>query len=80
MKKQNRFQHFSVLLDNLEDKRTELGPEQYLVEKFLKEVKPFRWGANTAAHSIVEFPKEEEILRMNIKEIITLLEKIFASI
>jgi hypothetical protein len=50
------------------------------VEKFLKEVKPFRWGANAAAHSIVEFPKEEEILRMNIKEIITLLEKIFASI
>lgn len=80
VEKQHRFQHFSVLLDKLESKKIDFAAEEHLVEKFLKEVKPFRWDANAAAHSIVESPKEEDIRMMNIQEIVTILEMIFTSL
>jgi hypothetical protein len=78
--KQQRFQDFSVLVDSLEKKRSDFGPDQPLVGKAIQLIRPFKWGANATAHSIVEFPNEQIIRKYKIQQIVSLLEKILNNI
>jgi hypothetical protein len=75
-----RFHNFSVLLDNLEDNRTDFGPDEKTISKFLTKVKHFKFNADAVAHSIIEFPEERDIYAFNIQELVSLLERILKNI
>lgn len=76
----SRFNDFSILIDNLDLKKADFGPDLSSVDKFLALVKPFKDHANSTAHSIIESPDENQITKLRIQEMISLLEKVKSNI
>lgn len=76
----NRPHDFSVLLDNLIDKKGEFSQEeQRLIEKFLGLCKPFKREANSKAHNIMEYIEDRDQLKnLKIPEIIQIILKLVA--
>ena len=71
---ENRFQDFSIILDNLYKKRYDFGPESKAVERLFNLSKRFKKDANDKAHSwfhLVE--RKSEIDNLNIQGIINLI-------
>ena len=74
----NRPHDFSVILDNLIDKKGEFSQEeQRLIEKFLGLCKPFKREANSKAHNIMEYVENREQLRnLKVPEIVQIALKL----
>ncbi|GAJ03944.1 unnamed protein product, partial [marine sediment metagenome] len=68
----NRPHNFAILVDNLEQKRSQFNQEeQMFIDKFIKLCKPFRRYANSKAHNIMEYiERKDEIDNMKIPEMI----------
>jgi hypothetical protein len=66
-KKNRRFHDFSYLIDKLEisNKKNAFGLNKQAISKFLSPVKLFRKNANSNTHSIIEKPKQEDVIRLN---------------
>ncbi len=64
--KNKRFHDFSILLDNLAERKDDFEPDTHLILKFLEKVKPFKGKANATTHSIVENPEENYLTKLPI--------------
>lgn len=71
----NRPQDFSVLIDNLENNKSDFNPEdKNYINKFMKLCKPFRRYANSKAHNIMEYVEDrKEISKMKIPEMVQIM-------
>ena len=78
--KKGRFHDFTVLLDNLEQKKSTFGIDEPTVSKFISLVKPFRESANSTAHSMIELSNKEEVIKYKIPEMIALLTQLLKHI
>jgi hypothetical protein len=78
-KKNRRFHDFSYLIDKLDikNKRNDFGPNKQDISKFLSVVKPFRVNANSSTHSIIEYPKQDDVTRLDIQYMVGLLVKVW---
>lgn len=74
----NRPHNFSILLDNLVDKKGEFSQEeQQLIDKFATLCKPFKREANSKAHNIMEYVDNRDQLKtLKVPEIIQLALKL----
>jgi hypothetical protein len=74
-KQESRFHDFTILLKNMEKKKSKFGPDVKTITDFVSYVKPFRekGKANANTYSIIIFSSENEITKMNIPHIIGLL-------
>ena len=75
-----RFQNFTVLLKNIEDRKSEFTVDEPLVSEIISKIKPFRKGANSNAHSIIIISKEKDILNFDIPHISALLLKLYSNV
>jgi hypothetical protein len=78
--KNKRFHDFSMLLDKLKERGDDFGPDTPLVLKFLEKVKPFKGKANSTTRSIIENPKEKQLFKFQIEEMVAMLNKIINQI
>ncbi len=78
----NRPHNFAILVDNLEQKRSQFNQEeQMFIDKFIKLCKPFRRYANSKAHNIMEYiERKDEIDNMKIPEMIQILLNLIGKI
>jgi hypothetical protein len=76
--KKGRFHDFSYLIDVLErlNRRNIFGPDKDTMKEIIRLVKPFRRNSSSTAHSLISDPTEDEIVRMNIPEIMSLLHHV----
>lgn len=74
--KQNRFHDFSYLLENLKQRKSDFKPDVGSIEKLLILVNPFKTVADATVHSIIENPEENDIIKLKIPQIISILEKL----
>jgi hypothetical protein len=67
------------LIDKLDikNKRNDFGPNKQDISKFLSVVKPFRVNANSSTHSIIEYPKQDDVTRLDIQYMVGLLVKVW---
>ena len=70
---QGRFNDFTILLKNLEDKKDEFGPDKEVITEFISLIKPFRPKANSNAHSIIIIGNEDDLLKFNVPKMSALL-------
>ncbi|VVB86201.1 Uncharacterised protein [uncultured archaeon] len=75
-----KFQNFTVLLMNIEDKKDEFTVDKHIVSEIISLIKPFRERANSNAHSIIIISKEDDILKYEIPHISALLLKLYSNI
>jgi hypothetical protein len=81
----NRSLDFSVLIDNLQNTKTQFDPDQQpLVGKFLNWVYPFKRDANSKAHSVIEYlDSMSQVKKLKIVEmtqiLLRLIERVRAS-
>ncbi|MCZ7398259.1 MAG: hypothetical protein O8C62_01030 [Candidatus Methanoperedens sp.] len=80
IKNEQRFQNFTVLLKNIEDKKSDFTPDEHLISEIISLIKPFRKGANLNAHSIIIVSDEKGILSFDIPRISALLSKLYSNI
>ncbi|PKP61005.1 MAG: hypothetical protein CVT88_01400 [Candidatus Altiarchaeales archaeon HGW-Altiarchaeales-1] len=73
----HRFHDFTRLLENLEGKKDDFKVDKDTFEKFISSVEPFRKGANSKAHSIVNLiEKKEELEKFNVQDLASLLMRL----
>ncbi len=78
---QSRYRDFGILLKNLSDHRKDFGPDSSLVERIVGLATPFKKEANDKTHSWYHIVKNrEELDRMQIQDIIDLLEQLLKSV
>lgn len=70
---QRRFNDFTILLKNLEDKKEEFGVDKDIVAEFISLIKPFRPRANSNAHSIIIIGNEDDLLKFDVPKMSALL-------
>lgn len=76
-----RFHDFSMLLQNLEDRKSDFDMDEGIVENFISLVKPFRKKANRDAHSIVDFTdKKRDLEKYDIQQMADLLIRLYSKI
>jgi len=75
-----RFQNFTILLKNIEDRKSEFTVDEPLVSEIISKIKPFRKGANSNAHSIIIISKEIDILNFDIPHISALLFRLYSNV
>lgn len=80
IKNEQRFQNFTVLLKNIEDKKSDFTVDEPLITEIISRIKPFRKGANSSAHSIIIVSDEKDILENDISQISALLLKLYLDI
>lgn len=80
IKNEQRFQNFTFLLKNIEDKKSDFTPDEHLISEIISLIKPFRKGANLNAHSIIIVSDEKDILEYDISKISALLLKLYLDI
>lgn len=71
------YNDFSVLLNNLEKKKADLGFTVPEVESVISKLNLYRIEANSKTHSIVNFGKKEELSRYSVEETFDLLKRIW---
>jgi len=74
--KENRFQDFSILIENLDLKKEEFNIDKELIEEVISLIKPFRPTSNSKTHSIIIIGNEEDINNFKIERIVGLLIRI----
>jgi len=73
----HRFHDFTRLLENLEGKKDDFKVDKDTFEKFISSVEPFRKGANSKTHSIVNLiEKKEELEKFNVQDLASLLMRL----
>ncbi|MGD2248783.1 MAG: hypothetical protein PVF58_10300 [Candidatus Methanofastidiosia archaeon] len=78
---QGRFQDFSKLLENLENRKKDFKIDKNTIEEFFNLVKPFKRAANSKTHSIVHiFEKKEELEEYEVQRLASLLMRLFKNI
>ncbi len=80
IKNGQRFQNFTVLLKNIEDKKSDFTVDEPLITEIISRIKPFRKDANSSAHSIIIVSDEKDILENDISQISALLLKLYLAI
>ncbi len=75
-----RFQNFTILLKNIEDRKSEFTVDEPLITEIISRIKPFRKGANSNAHSIIMVSEEKDILIFDIPRISALLLKLYSNV
>jgi len=75
-----RFQDFTVLLHNLEERKEDFGLDEDLIKEFVSLVKPFRPRANATVHSIIITSDETEIGKFNIRKMVALLNRLLTKL
>lgn len=70
---QGRFNDFTILLKNLEDKKEEFGVDEEIITEFVSLIKPFRPRANSNTHSIIIIGNEEDLLKFDVPKMSALL-------
>ena len=73
---EQRFQNFTILLKNIEDKKSDFTVDEHLITEIISKIKPFRKSANSNAHSIIIVSNQKEILSFDIPLISALLLKL----
>lgn len=77
--KDQRFQNFTLLLKNIEDKKDEFTVDKHIITEIISFIKPFRERANSNAHSIIIVSNEDDILKYEIPHISALLLKLYSN-
>jgi len=80
IKTEQRFQNFTILLKNIEDRKSEFTVDEPLITEIISRIKPFRKGANSNAHSIIIVSEEKDILNYDISRISALLFKLDSNV
>lgn len=75
-----RFQNFTILLKNIEDRKSDFTVDEYLITEIISKIKPFRKSANSNAHSIIMVSGEKDILIFDISRISALLLKLYSNV
>ena len=75
-KNKRRFHDFTVLLDNLEKRKRKFQIDEPTVSKFISLAKPFRFYANSKAHSMIEVSNKKEIIDYKIADMVGLLMRL----
>lgn len=75
-----RFHDFSVLIKNIEDRKSDFAPDEPIISEFISLCKPFRPRVNANTHSIVIFSDEEEVLKYKVQKMAALLLKLLKNI
>jgi len=70
---QGRFNDFTILLKNLEDKKEDFGVDKEIITEFISLIKPFRPRTNSNIHSIFIIGDEDEVLKFNVSKMSALL-------
>lgn len=74
---QGRFHDFSVILQNLYNKKNSFAPSAIKpIERLYSRAKPFAKDANDKAHSWFHIAGKKELDDMNVQEIVDLIQKI----
>lgn len=71
------YNNFSILLNNLETKKSDLGFTTTEIEKVINKLNPYRIEANSKAHSITDFGSKKELEKYEIAETFDLLNRIW---
>jgi hypothetical protein len=72
-----KYNDFSILLDSLKKKKSELGFTITEIEGIIDKLNPYRIEANSKTHSIVDFGKKEELKKYNIELTFDLLKRVW---
>jgi hypothetical protein len=72
-----KYNDFSVLLDSLKRKKSELGFTIQEIENIIEKLNLYRIEANSKTHSIVDFGKKEELKKYNIEPTFDLLKRVW---
>lgn len=80
MKNEGRFQNFTTLLKNIEDRKGEFTVDEHIITEIISLIKPFRKSANLNAHSIIIVSDEKGILDFQIPRITALLFRLRSNI
>lgn len=75
-----KFQNFTILLKNIEERKSDFTVDEHLVTEIISLIKPFRKGANANAHSIIIVSDENDILEFGIPRISALLLRLYLNI
>ena len=75
-KEYSRYNDFTHLLKNLEDKKQEFGADKHIIERFISLSKPFRCKANSKTHSIIMIGDKKELRDLKIETMVELLLKL----
>ncbi|MDO8622902.1 MAG: hypothetical protein Q7R52_01545 [archaeon] len=75
--KKNRFLDFSIILNNLDKKATDFGPESKLVKRTVQKASQFKDDANDKTHSLYHIVKnKKELEDKQPQEVIELIKKL----
>ncbi len=80
MKNEGRFQNFTTLLKNIEDRKGDFTVDEHIITEIISLIKPFRKSANLNAHSIIIVSDEKGILDFQIARITALLFRLRSNI
>jgi len=78
--KDGKFQNFTILLQNIEERKSDFTVDEHLITQIISLIKPFRKGANANAHSIIIVSDENDILKFDIPRISALLLRLYSNI
>ncbi|MCK5724855.1 MAG: hypothetical protein KAI84_20130, partial [Gammaproteobacteria bacterium] len=74
-----KFQNFTILLMNIEERKSEFTLDEHLINEIISLIKPFRKGANANAHSIIIVSDEKDISKFDIPRISALLLRLYSN-
>jgi hypothetical protein len=77
--KDQKFQNFTILLMNIEERKSEFTVDEHLINEIISLIKPFRKGANANAHSIIIVSDEKDISKFDIPRISALLLRLYSN-
>ena len=75
-----KFQTFTILLKNIEERKSDFTADEHLITEIISLIKPFRKGANANAHSIIIVSDEDDISKFVIPRISALLLRLYSNI
>jgi len=78
--KDRKFQNFTILLMNIEERKSDFTVDEQLITEVISLIKPFRKGANANAHSIIIVSDENDISEFDIPRISALLLRLYSNI
>jgi hypothetical protein len=73
---ENKHKDFSVLVDNLSQRKNDFMTENKTVDELVSRVHIFKDRANLATHTISIVPDEDDLLKYNVQHIFNLLSRL----
>ena len=74
-----KFQNFTILLMNIEERKSDFTLDENIITEIISLIKPFRKKANSSAHSIIIVSNEKNISKHDIPRISSLLFKLYSN-